>query len=57
VIDVRLLRQDSAAFRAALLRRGDFNLGSWVDSMIQLDRDWRALVTQLEQLKAVQRAE
>ena len=57
MIDLKKLRQDPAGVRAALLRRGDSNLGPWVDAMLQLDSEWRALVTELEQLKAQRNAE
>jgi len=57
VIDLRLLRQDPAAGRAALLRRGDENLGRAVDALLELDRRWRAAVTEVERLKAERNAQ
>ena len=57
MIDVRLLRQDPAATRAALLRRGDAALGATLDGVLELDRRWRAGVTEGEQLKAARNAQ
>jgi seryl-tRNA synthetase len=56
VIDVRLLRQDPAAVRAALLRRGDATVGPGVDAVLELDRRWRTLVAETEKLKAERNA-
>lgn len=52
MIDLRALRQDPAGVRAALMRRSDATLGEWVDSIVELDRTWRTLVTEVERLKA-----
>ena len=52
MIDVRLLRQDPAGTRAALLRRGDPSIGTALDALLELDRRWRAGVAEAEQLKA-----
>jgi seryl-tRNA synthetase len=52
VIDVRLLRQDPAGVRAALLRRGDETLGPALDAVLRIDSQWRLLVTETEQLKS-----
>lgn len=52
MIDVRLLRQDPAGVRAALLRRGDTTLGPALDSTLHLDSRWRGLVTEAEQIKS-----
>ena len=52
MIDLRLCRQDPAGTRAALLRRGDETLGGWLDSLLELDRRWRGMVTEVERLKA-----
>ncbi|MGQ0701625.1 MAG: serine--tRNA ligase [Gemmatimonadales bacterium] len=57
MIDLRALRQDPAGVRAALMRRGDVDLGFWVDSIAELDRTWRRLVTEVEQLKAQRNAQ
>ena len=52
MIDVKLLRQDPAGVRAALLRREDDALGPAIDAALDLDRRWRDLVTETERLKA-----
>jgi len=52
VIDVRLLRQDPAGTRAALLRRGDPSLGTALDALLELDGRWRAVLTEAERVKA-----
>ncbi len=57
MIDVRLLRQDPAGTRAALLRRGDPALGTALDALLERDRRWRAGVAEAEQLKALRNAQ
>lgn len=52
MIDVKLLRQDPAGVRAALLRREDPSASAALDDVVALDRRWRDLVTETEQLKA-----
>ena len=56
MIDLKLLRQDPAAARAALMRRGDERVGETVDAVLELDRRWRALVAETERLKAERNA-
>ncbi len=56
MIDVKLLRQDPAGVRAALLRREDESLVAALDEVLQLDRRWRDLITETEQLKAARNA-
>ncbi|NOT09066.1 MAG: serine--tRNA ligase [Gemmatimonadales bacterium] len=56
MIDVRLLRQDPGGTRAALMRRGDAAVGEAVDAVLELDRRWRALVSETEGLKAERNA-
>jgi len=57
VIDLRLLRQDPEGSRAALLRRGDPGLGPALTELLDLDRRWRALLAENEQLKAERNAQ
>jgi len=57
VIDLRALRQDPTGCRAALLRRGDDSVGGQVDALVETDRQWRSLVTEVEQLKAERNAQ
>jgi seryl-tRNA synthetase len=56
VIDLKLLRQDPAAARTALMRRGDERVGETVDAVLDLDRRWRAVVADAERLKAERNA-
>jgi seryl-tRNA synthetase len=53
VIDVRLIRRDPDAVRAALARRGP-DAAAAVDRVLELDRRWRALTAQAEALRAEQ---
>ena len=57
MIDVRLLRQDPAGVRASLMRRGDPAVGEGVDAALELDRKWRAVVTEAEALRAQRNAQ
>jgi seryl-tRNA synthetase len=57
VIDVRVLRQDPDGARTSLLRRMDPALGASVDQVLDLDRRWRALVTESEALRAERNAQ
>jgi len=52
VIDIRLLRQDADATRAALARRLDRTLDTVLDELQGLDQRRRELLTQVEALKA-----
>lgn len=56
MIDLKLLRQDPAGVRAALMRRGDERVGETVDAVLGLDRSWRALVGETERLRAERNA-
>ena len=56
MIDVKLLRQDPAGVRAALLRREDETVGAALDEVLALDRLWRDRITETEQLKAQRNA-
>jgi seryl-tRNA synthetase len=56
VIDVRVLRQDPDGARSSLLRRMDPALGESVDQVLDLDRRWRAVVTESEALRAERNA-
>ncbi len=57
MIDVRLLRQDPAGVRAALLRRGDEAIGVAVDEVLAIDLRWRERVGEVERLKAERNAQ
>ena len=56
MIDLRRVRQDPDAARAALERRRDPALGPALDRILELDRERRVLVTRTEQLKAERNA-
>jgi seryl-tRNA synthetase len=53
VLDLRLVRRDPDAVRAALARRGDVDLQA-IDALLAADERWRELTTQLETLQAEQ---
>jgi seryl-tRNA synthetase len=53
MLDVRLIRREPEAVRAALARRGP-DAAAAVDRVLELDRDWRSLTTELEELRAEQ---
>jgi len=53
VLDIRLIRRDPDAVRAALARRGS-DAAAGVDRVLELDERWRALTTELEQLRSEQ---
>lgn len=57
MIDVKLVRQDPSGVRVALMRRQDEAVGLAVDAMLELDRRWRGLVGEAEQLKAGRNAQ
>ncbi|HYF38602.1 MAG TPA: serine--tRNA ligase [Gemmatimonadales bacterium] len=56
MIDVKRLRSDPEGTRASLLRRGDESLAPAIDSMLELDRRRRELLTRVESLKAERNA-
>jgi seryl-tRNA synthetase len=53
VLDLRLIRRDPDAVRAALARRGDANPGA-IDALLAADARWRELTTELEGIQAEQ---
>jgi seryl-tRNA synthetase len=53
VLDLRLIRRDPDAVRAALARRGD-GAADAIDALLAADERWRGLTTQLETLQAEQ---
>ena len=53
MLDLRLIRRDPDAVRAALARRGDVDAAA-VDALLAADERWRELTTQLETLQAEQ---
>jgi seryl-tRNA synthetase len=53
VLDLRLIRRDPDAVRAALARRGDADPAA-IDALLAADERWRELTTQLETLQAEQ---
>jgi len=53
VLDIRLIRSDPDAVRAALARRGGEPAAA-VDRVLALDERWRAATAELEQLRAEQ---
>ncbi|MFL5863960.1 MAG: hypothetical protein ACJ780_24845 [Solirubrobacteraceae bacterium] len=52
---MRLIRRDPDAVRSALARRGA-GVASVVDRLLELDERWRALTTELEQVRSEQNA-
>jgi seryl-tRNA synthetase len=52
MIDLRLLRSDPAQVRAALARRGDAAVAALLEEILDLDARRRALITELDKLKA-----
>ena len=55
VLDIRLIRRDPDAVRTALSRRGP-GAAETIDRVLELDEQWRAVTTQLEQLRSEQNA-
>jgi seryl-tRNA synthetase len=55
MLDIRLIRSDPDAVRAALSRRGP-GTAEQVDAVLDLDGRWRELTTELEQIRAEQNA-
>jgi seryl-tRNA synthetase len=53
VLDLRLIRREPDAVRAALARRGDVEDGA-IDRLLAADERWRELTTELETLQAEQ---
>ncbi len=51
MLDIRLIREDPDGVRAALARRGPGEAEK-VDKVLELDRQWRALTGELEELRA-----
>jgi seryl-tRNA synthetase len=56
VIDLKRLRQDPDRSRASLLRRGDPSIGPLLDGILDLDRQRRELLVEVEMLKAERNA-
>ncbi|HSE52079.1 MAG TPA: serine--tRNA ligase [Gemmatimonadales bacterium] len=54
---MRVLRQDPDGARSSLLRRMDPALGPSVDQVLDVDRRWRAVVTESEALRAERNAQ
>src|SRR3954466_440415 len=53
MLDLRLIRRDPDAVRAALARRGDADR---LDEVLDLDEDWRSATAAAEKLRAEQKA-
>jgi seryl-tRNA synthetase len=53
VLDIRLIRSDPDAVRAALRRRGE-EAAAGVDRVLALDERWRTLTAELEELRSEQ---
>ena len=56
MIDLKRLRQDPDGSRASLLRRRDPSVGPLLDAILDLDRQRRELLVQVESLKAERNA-
>jgi seryl-tRNA synthetase len=54
VLDIKLIREDPDAVKAALARR-DPALPAAIDAIVERDREWRAATAEAEQLRATQR--
>ena len=55
MLDIRLIRSDPEAVRAALARRSP-EIATAVDTVLERDERWRATTTELEQLRSEQNA-
>ncbi|MFN8174541.1 MAG: serine--tRNA ligase [Solirubrobacteraceae bacterium] len=55
MLDLKLIRRDPGAVRAALARRGE-GVAAAVDRLLELDAGWRATTAELEALRAEQNA-
>ena len=55
MLDIRLIRREPEAVRAALARRGPA-AAQMVDTLLELDERWRGVTTELEQLRSEQNA-
>ncbi len=53
MLDIQLIRREPDAVRAALARRGE-GAAAAVDTLLALDQRWRAITTELEELRAEQ---
>src|ERR1700761_7993238 len=53
MLDIRLIRRDPEAVAAALARRGP-QAAQAIDELLELDERWRAVTTELEQLRSEQ---
>ena len=53
MLDIRLIRSDADAVRAALARRGDVASDA-IDQVLALDAQWREITVSLEELRAEQ---
>ncbi len=53
MLDIRLIRRDPAAVRAALARRGP-EAAAAIDDVLELDERWRAATAKVEELRAEQ---
>ncbi len=53
MLDIRLIRRDPDAVRAALARRGA-DAAAAIDRVLALDEQWRAITAELEELRAEQ---
>jgi len=53
MLDIRLIRSDADAVRAALARRGDVAADA-IDQVLALDAQWREITVALEELRAEQ---
>ena len=53
MLDIRLIRRDPEGVRAALARRGA-EAAEAIDELVELDERWRAVTTELEQLRSEQ---
>ena len=51
MLDIKLVRENPDIVRENLKRRGDLNKISWVDQVLENDRKWRSLQTEVNALR------
>src|SRR3989338_9780834 len=52
MLDMKLIRENPETVRADLKKRGDSEKLSWLEELIEKDKQWRGLVVETDKLKA-----
>jgi len=52
MLDIKLIRENPEAVRKDLKKRGDSEKLSWLEELIEKDKQWRGLVVETDKLKA-----